>query len=68
MVPESFITLVIVVAIILVVLKLIKATAKLMITAVIISVIIWFVLQYTGGAYACFEPLSSAVSVISGTL
>lgn len=68
MIPESFVTLVIVIAIILVVLKVIKATAKLMITAVIIAVIVWFVLQYTGGAYACFEPLYSAASAISGTL
>lgn len=40
--PESFITLVIVCAIFLVILKLIKATAKVMVGAVVLATIVWF--------------------------
>lgn len=57
--PDNFLHLVIIVAIVLIVLKLIKATGKLMITAVLIAVVVWVVMQVAnGGITLCIAPSS----------
>lgn len=53
--PTDFGTLVIVIIVGLIVLKALKATAKLMITAVIIAVAIWFLISYVP-EYLAFVP------------
>ena len=44
--PTDFGTIVIIVAIVLIVLKLLKATAKLMVTAAVIAAIVWVLVTY----------------------
>lgn len=57
----DFTTLVIICAVMILVLNLVKATAKLIIGAVCAAVVIYIVISVSGGTLAChIEPLYSA--------
>lgn len=56
--PTDFMTLVIIVAVVLIILKLLKATAKLMITAAIIAAVVWALITYV-------PELSAAVPLVT---
>lgn len=59
--PPDFLALVVTIAVILIVLKLIKATAKLMVTAVILAIAVYVVAQYLGVSLGATDQMMQEV-------